>query len=103
MAKGLYAVFRTKEELERHDEEVRHIARVAMLDKVTAALGRMGFLEPEFRTFDQNLTEVDKEFKLDFVSDFKADKTLVYSLYALDRELKQYVGNMFVPAEERYK
>lgn len=103
MGRGLYAVFRTKEELERHDAEVRHIAQVAMLDKVTAALGRMGFQEPEFITFDKTLTEVDKEFKLDFVSDFKADKTLVYSLYALDRELKQYVGDMFVPAEERYK
>lgn len=103
MPKGFYAMYRTKEDLQRHDAEVRHIAQVAMLDKVTAALGRMGFQEPEFRAFDQTLTEVDREFHIDFDTDFKADKTLAYSLYALDRELKEYAGDMFVPAEERYK
>ena len=49
MAKGLYKVFRTKEELWLHNENVRHFARVWQLDQVTVALGRMGFRESKFR------------------------------------------------------
>ena len=43
--KGIYRFFRTKEELQAHDEEIRHFTRIFTLDHVTVALGRMGFRE----------------------------------------------------------
>lgn len=58
--KGIYRFFRTREELQRHDEEIRHFTRVFTLDHVTVALGRMGFRESKFREFDRVLTEVVK-------------------------------------------
>lgn len=51
--KGIYRLFRTKEELQAHDEEIRHFTRVFTLDHVTVALGRMGFRESKFREFDK--------------------------------------------------
>ena len=32
--KGIYRLFRTKEELQHHDEEIRHFTRVFTLDHV---------------------------------------------------------------------
>ena len=43
--KGIYRIFRTKEDMQHHDEEIRHFTRVFTLDHVTVALGRMGFRE----------------------------------------------------------
>ena len=101
--KGIYRFFHTKEELQRHDEEIRHFTRVFMLDHVTVALGRMGFRESKFREFDRVLTEVVKEYMADYSTDLKDDKSMEYSRACLDRELKQYTGKLFVPEEERYK
>lgn len=101
--KGIYRVFRTKEEMQRYDEQLRHFTRIYMLDHVTIALGRMGFRESKFREFDKVLAEVCKEYADDFTEDYKADKEMVYSRALMDRELKQYTGAMFVPEEVRYK
>ena len=101
--KGIYRIFRTKEELQRHDEEVRHFTRVFTLDHVTVALGRMGFRESKFREFDKVLAEVFEEYMADYSADLKDDKSMEYSRACLDRELKQYTGKFFVPEEERYK
>ena len=101
--KGIYRFFRTKEELQAHDEEIRHFTRVFMLDHVTVALGRMGFRESKFREFDRVLTEVVKEYMADYSTDLKDDKSMEYSRAWLDRELKQYTGKMFVPEKERYR
>ena len=101
--KGIYRIFRTKEELQRHDEEIRHFTRIFTLDHVTVALGRMGFRESKFREFDKVLTEVVKEYMTDYADDLKDDKSMEYSRACLDRELKQYTGKFFVPEEERYK
>lgn len=101
--KGIYRIFRTKEELQFHDEEVRHFTRVFTLDHVTVALGRMGFRESKFREFDRVLTEVFREYMTDYADDLKDDKSMEYSRACLDRELKQYTGKFFVPEEERYK
>ena len=101
--KGIYRFFRTKEELQHHDEEIRHFTRVFVLDHVTVALGRMGFRESKFKEFDRVLTEVFNEYMADYSTDLKDDKSMEYSRACLDRELKQYTGKFFVPEEERYK
>ena len=101
--KGIYRLFRTKEELQAHDEEIRHFTRVFTLDHVTVALGRMGFRESKFKEFDRVLTEVFQEYMADYSADLKDDKSMEYSRACLDRELKQYTGKFFVPEEERYK
>ncbi len=101
--KGIYRLFRTKEELQAYDEEIRHFTRVFTLDHVTVALGRMGFRESKFKEFDRVLTEVFQEYMTDYADDLKDDKSMEYSRACLDRELKQYTGKFFVPEEERYK
>jgi len=103
MGKGLYAVFRTKQDLERHDAEIRHHTRVWQMDYVTIALGCMGFRETKFREFDKVLAEVVKEYMTDHLEDYKDDKEMVYSRNLVERELKQYVGKMYAPEEERYR
>ena len=103
MAKGLYRVFRTKQELEFHNENIRHFARVWQLDQVTLALGRMGFREAKFREFDKVLAAVEKEYINLHADDFKDDKEMVYSRELLERELRQYTGKMYASEQERYK
>lgn len=100
--KGIYKMFRTKEEYDRHNNELRHFSRVWMMDHVSVALGRMGFRETKFKEFDRVLTEVIKEYMAEYATDLKDDKEMVYSRACLDRELKQYTGSMFVPEEVRY-
>lgn len=101
--KGIYRIFRTKGDLQRHDEEIRHFTRVFTLDHVTIALGRMGFRESKFREFDRVLTEVFDEYMKDYAADLKDDESMEYSRACLDRELKQYTGELFVPEEIRYR
>ena len=101
--KGIYRLFRTKEELQAHDEEIRHFTRIFTLDHVTVALGRMGFRESKFREFDRVLMEVVSEYMSDYSAYLKDDKSMEYSRACLDRELKQYTGEFFAPEEERYK
>ena len=43
--KGIYKLFRTKQEFEHYEAEVRYFTRVFTLDDVTIALGRMGPFE----------------------------------------------------------
>lgn len=92
--KGIYRVFRTKAEMQAHDEDIRHFSRVWMMDHVTVALGRMGFREAKFREFDKVLNEVVKEYMQDYSEDLKADKSMEYSRACLDREMQQYTGSM---------
>ena len=101
--KGIYRIFRTKEELQAHDENIRHFTRVFMLDHVTVTLGRMGFREAKFREFDRVLTEVMDEYMADYKADLQDDKHMEYSRACLDRELKMYTGALFVPEKERYR
>lgn len=101
--KGIYRIFRTKAELQAHEENIRHFSRVFMLDHVTIALGRMGWRESKFREFDRVLTEVMDEYMNDYTEDLKDDKSMEYSRACLDRELKQYTGKLFIPEKERYK
>ena len=74
--KGIYRIFRTKEELQYHDEEIRHFTRVFTLDHVTVALGCMGFRESKFKEFDCVLTEVFQEYMADYSADLQDDKAM---------------------------
>jgi hypothetical protein len=86
----------------QRETEIRAHSRIFMLDMVTLALGRMGHGEKFFLKFDQTLTQVCDEYATDIVADSKDDVELAYSKSLLDRELKQYVGRLFVPYDERY-
>ena len=101
--KGIYRIFRTKEELQAHDQEIRHFTRAFTLDHVTVALGRMGFRESKFKEFDRVLTEVFQEYMTDYADDLKDDKSMEYSRACRDRELRQYTGKLFGPEEVRYR
>lgn len=101
--KGIYRIFRTKEEFFRHNEELRHFSRVWMMDHVTIALGRMGFREAKFKEFDRILTEVTQEYMANYSEDLKDDKQMWYSRSLLEREMQQYTGSLYVPEEERYR
>ncbi len=88
---------------EIREQDVRFHARVFQMDLVTLALGRMGFREAKFRELDKQLSEVAAEYCKDILDDSKIDKDLWYSKETLDREIKQYVGGLFLPYDERYK
>lgn len=102
MAKKSGFVMALQAERERRDADVRHHARVFQLDMVTLALGRMGWREARFRELDKVLAEVSEEFCKEVLEDAAFDKDIWYAKDTLDRELKQYVGKMFVPYDERY-
>lgn len=89
-------------ERKKRDAIVRHHARVFMLDMVTIALGRMGWGEKRFDKFDKILTEVSDEYSKLILEDASDDQDIVYSKACLDREIQRYVGDRFVPYDERY-
>lgn len=101
--KGIYRLFRTKQEMDRYEEDIRHFTRVFTLDHVTIALGRMGFREAKFKEFDRVLTQVYEEYMKDYREDLKVDREMAYSTSLLDRELAQYTGKLFVPRDIRYR
>ena len=87
----------------RRDEEVRHHTRVFELDMVTLARGRMGKRETFFREFDRTLAEVEKEYAAEILADAEDDPEVWYTKDRMDRELRQYVGGLFCPHDERYR
>lgn len=89
--------------VKQEEQEIRHHARVFQMDMVTIALGRMGWGEKRFSDLDKMLTEVAKEYSEEIVADSKDDKDIWYAKDKLDREIKQYVGKLFVPYDERYR
>jgi hypothetical protein len=103
MAKQSAFIARLQAAQEIREQEVRHHARVYQLDMVTIALGRMGWRESRFKQFDKLLDEVSQEYAEDVLKEVKDDKDLWYFKDSMDRELKQYVGSLFSPYDERYK
>ena len=86
----------------RHDEEQRFFGRVFMCDMWTIVLGRMGYREKRFEKIDKLLSEVCDEYSTDILNGAEEDRDIWYQKGALDREIKSYVGKIFVPWEERY-
>lgn len=103
MAKQSTFMARIQKAQEIREEQARRVARIFELDMVTLALGRMGFREAKFKEFDKVLAEVVNEYGRDILEDSKEDAELWYSKDVMDREIKQYVGSLFVPYDERYK
>ena len=94
---------RINKQTDRRVEEARRHSRIFMLDMETVALGRMGRREAFFREFDKVLDEVCTEYGKLILEDAGVDNELVYSKACLDRELKQYVGKLFVDYDKRYE
>ena len=94
---------RLEKQADRRVEEARRHSRIFMMDMVTVALGRMGRREAFFRDFDKVLDEVCTEYGKLILEDAGVDNELVYSKACLDRELKQYVGKLFVDYDKRYE
>lgn len=103
MAKQSAFMARIQKAQEIREEQARRFARIFELDMVTLALGRMGWREKKFKEFDAVLTQVAEEYSRDIVEDSKEDDEIWYSKSLMDREIKQYVGSLFVPYDERYK
>ena len=93
---------RLDKQADRRVEEARRHSRIFMMDMVTVALGRMGRREAFFRDFDKVLDEVCTEYGKLILEDAGVDNELVYSKACLDRELKSYVGKLFVDYDMRY-
>ena len=94
---------RLEKQADRRVEEARRHSRIFMMDMVTVAMGRMGRREAFFREFDKVLDEVCTEYGKLILEDAGVDNELVYSKACLDRELKQYVGKLFVDYDKRYE
>lgn len=103
MAKQSAFMARIQKAQETREEQARRFARIFELDMVTLALGRMGWREKKFKEFDAVLTKVAEEYSRDIVEDSKEDDEIWYAKSLMDREIKQYVGSLFVPYDERYK
>ena len=87
---------------EQRDADMRRFGRIYELDRITIALGRMGFREKRFKQLDEVLLQVEQEYSDEILEDYKGDKDIWYYRDKIDREIKQYVGSLFVPYDERY-
>ncbi len=94
---------RIDKQIDRRVEEARRHSRIFMMDMVTVTLGRLGRREAFFREFDKVLEEVCAEYGKLILEDAGVDNELVYSKACLDRELKSYVGKLFVDYDKRYE
>ncbi len=99
--KGIYKLFRTAAEFAAFKREIIHFSRMYTLDDVCIALGRMGFTEAQFEAFNRAYSEVANENAVELLDDARTDKDLWYSKDKKERELKEYLGSLYVPLEER--
>ena len=87
---------------ERNDMHQREFGRQFGDDMWTLALGRMGWREKRMGDIKKHLEDVNNEFCTAVLLDAEGDKDIWYSKEALDREIKRYVGGLYVPYEQRY-
>lgn len=83
-------------------EEQKHFTRVAALDIVTIALGRLGFNEDDYAEFDRVMTQVCQDYEELYADDVKDDPDMWYSNDQREKEIRQYVGSRYVPPQVRY-
>ncbi len=95
-------IVKTEKEAFIDREELRHFTRVWMMDMVTMALGRMGFREKRFETFNNFISQTVTDYDKVYEEDLKDDKELIYSRTLFERELKQYTGKFYRPEHIRY-
>lgn len=99
--KGIYCFFRSKADFDAFKRDIIHFTRCYTLDDVNIAQGRMGFTEEQFEAFRKTYSEVANENAYELLDDAKEDKQLWYSKDRKERELKEYLGKLYVPPEER--
>ena len=87
----------------RMEEQALRYAHAARLleigfctDIATIALGRLGWGEKRLAEFEAAFSAAYEEY------DASDDREQAYYKACLDREIKQYVGNKFVPFDERH-
>lgn len=100
--RGIFKLFRTAEEFAAFKRGVIHFARMYTIDDVCIALGRMGFTKEQFEAFRDKYSEVSNENAVELLEDAKTDKDIWYSNEMKERELKEHLGDLYVPQEERY-
>lgn len=100
--KGIYRLFRTRQEFVQFKEEIRHFTRVFTMDFVTIALGRLGYGPKRLAQFEQTFSEVVTEYMDEYADDLKDDKDMIYSREKMEQELKQYTKDLYAPPEARY-
>ena len=91
-----------QEEMDRQAHEIRERTRLLTMDMVVIALGRIGLRETKFRQFKDALDEVWTDYGELIIDVSKEDPDLWEAKAKLDREISLYVGNLFVPFDERY-
>lgn len=104
MARGLYKVFRTREEYYRDTKWYQAFARQQMMDAICLALHEeFEFGESRFKRFMEAYNKAWSEIVVLCNEDVKDDKEMVYSKNTIDKALRQAVGEAnFVPWEQRY-
>lgn len=103
--KGIYKLFRTREELEYHELCIKTIMQQQTLDAMVLAIAE------EFKTTPETFARLQKAFESKWAeivalakADVKDDKELWYTKETIDRALREAVGEeLFSPWEERYR
>lgn len=91
-----------RDEMDRQAHEIRERTRLLTMDMVTIALGRIGLRETKFKQFREALDEVWTDYGDLIIEVSKEDPDLWEAKEKLDREIKLYVGKLFVPFDVRY-
>lgn len=103
--KGIYRIFRTKEELEFHDLCIKTIMMQQTLDAMVLAIKEeFGAGPARFARLQEAFERKWKEFVDLGKEDVKNDKEIWYTKDTIDRALLEAVGpDRFKPWEQRYK
>lgn len=103
--KGIYRVFRTKEDLEFHDLCIKTIMMQQTVDAMTLAIKEVFGAGPaKFAKLQDAFKDKWDEFVRLGKEDVKTDKEIWYTKDTIDRALKEALGEeLFKPWEERYK
>jgi len=87
---------------EAHDMRQREFARQFEADLWTLTLGRLGWREKRFSDLVKHLDAVHSEYCKGVLADAEDDPEIWYTKELLDREIKRYVGKLYVPYDQRY-
>ena len=87
---------------EAHDMRQREFARQFEADLWTLTLGRLGWREKRFGDLVKHLDAVHSEYCAGVLVDAEGGPDIWYTKELLDREIKRYVGKLYVPYDVRY-
>lgn len=94
---------------QRMEEERRRYMRAARVvevgfccDMAVIALGRLGWGAKRLKAFEEAFSAAYEEYEALREADGKDDKDQTYYKACIDREIKQYAGELFAPFDERH-